>query len=67
MWPSRSRFIEYLMAGSASTNPMPFVVAVGLILAWKGAGRIGADNHQRPCRAPRGAARPRGAGNRLIG
>ncbi len=34
---------NYMMAGSASTNPMLFVVAVGLILAWKVAGRIGAD------------------------
>ena len=34
---------NFMMAGSASTNPMLFVVAVGLILAWKVAGRIGAD------------------------
>lgn len=34
---------NYMMAGSASTNPMLFVVSVGLILAWKVAGRIGAD------------------------
>jgi thiosulfate dehydrogenase [quinone] large subunit len=34
---------NYMMAGSASTNPMLFVVAVGLILAWKVAGYIGAD------------------------
>ncbi len=31
------------MAGSASTNSLLFVVAVGLILAWKVSGRIGAD------------------------
>jgi thiosulfate dehydrogenase (quinone) large subunit len=34
---------NFMMAGSASTNPMLFLVAVGLILAWKVAGHIGAD------------------------
>jgi thiosulfate dehydrogenase (quinone) large subunit len=34
---------NFMMAGSASTNPMLFVIAVGLILAWKVAGYIGAD------------------------
>lgn len=34
---------NFMMAGSASTNPMLFVAAVGLILAWKVAGYIGAD------------------------
>ncbi|MCB0193432.1 MAG: DoxX family membrane protein [Anaerolineae bacterium] len=34
---------NFMMAGSASTNPMLFVVAVGLIMAWKVAGYIGAD------------------------
>jgi thiosulfate dehydrogenase [quinone] large subunit len=34
---------NFMMAGSASTNPMLFVAAVGLILAWKVAGHIGAD------------------------
>lgn len=34
---------NFMMAGSASTNPLLFVIAVGLILAWKVAGRIGAD------------------------
>jgi thiosulfate dehydrogenase [quinone] large subunit len=34
---------NFMMAGSASINPMLFVVAVGLILAWKVAGYIGAD------------------------
>ena len=32
-----------MMAGSASTNPLLFVAAVGLILAWKVSGYIGAD------------------------
>lgn len=34
---------NFMMAGSASTNPMLFLVAVGLILAWKISGYIGAD------------------------
>jgi len=34
---------NFMMAGSASTNPMLFTVAVFLILAWKVAGYIGAD------------------------
>ena len=34
---------NFMMAGSASSNPMLFVVAIGLILAWKIAGYIGVD------------------------
>lgn len=34
---------NFIMAGSASTNPLLFVVAIGLVLAWKVAGYIGAD------------------------
>jgi thiosulfate dehydrogenase [quinone] large subunit len=34
---------NFMMAGSASTNPMLFVIAVALILAWKVSGYIGAD------------------------
>lgn len=34
---------NFMMAGSASTNPLLFAIAVGLILAWKVSGRIGAD------------------------
>ncbi len=34
---------NFMMAGSASTNPMLFIIAVSLILAWKIAGYIGAD------------------------
>lgn len=34
---------NFMMAGSASSNPMLFVVALGLILAWKVSGYIGAD------------------------
>lgn len=34
---------NFMMAGSASTNPLLFVIAVGLILAWKVSGAIGVD------------------------
>ena len=34
---------NFMMAGSASSNPMLFVVAIGLILAWKIAGYLGVD------------------------
>ena len=34
---------NFMLAGSASTNPVLFLAAVSLILAWKIAGYIGAD------------------------
>ncbi len=34
---------SFMMAGSASINPVLFILAIGLILAWKTAGYIGAD------------------------
>jgi hypothetical protein len=34
---------NFMMAGSASTNPLLFIAAVGLILAWRIAGYLGAD------------------------
>lgn len=34
---------SFMMAGSASTNPVLFIVAIGLVLAWKVAGYVGAD------------------------
>lgn len=34
---------NFMLAGSASTNPVLFVVALGLIFAWKIAGYLGAD------------------------
>jgi thiosulfate dehydrogenase [quinone] large subunit len=34
---------NFMMAGTASSNPMLFAVAVGLILAWKVSGYYGAD------------------------
>jgi thiosulfate dehydrogenase [quinone] large subunit len=39
---------NFMMAGSASTNPMLFIIAVGLILAWKIAGYIGLDRFVLP-------------------
>jgi thiosulfate dehydrogenase [quinone] large subunit len=34
---------NFMMAGSASTNPLLFVCAVAIILGWKVAGYVGAD------------------------
>jgi len=34
---------SFMMAGSASTNPVLFVIAIGLMVAWKVAGHYGAD------------------------
>ncbi len=34
---------NFMMAGSASSNPMLLMIAIFLILAWKVAGRLGAD------------------------
>ena len=34
---------NFMMAGSASTNPLLFVIAIGLILAWKVSGYYGLD------------------------
>lgn len=34
---------NFMLAGSASTNPVLFTIAIGLILAWKVGGFIGAD------------------------
>jgi thiosulfate dehydrogenase [quinone] large subunit len=35
--------MNFMLAGSASTNPVLFFLAVGLMLAWKIAGHYGAD------------------------
>jgi thiosulfate dehydrogenase [quinone] large subunit len=34
---------NFMLAGTASSNPLLFLIAIGLILAWKVAGYIGAD------------------------
>ena len=40
--------MSFMLAGSASTNPIMFMFAVGLILAWKVAGYYGADRWLLP-------------------
>ena len=40
--------MSFLLAGSASTNPVMFTLAIGLILAWKVAGYYGLDRYLLP-------------------
>jgi thiosulfate dehydrogenase [quinone] large subunit len=40
--------MSFLLAGSASTNPVMFSLAIGLILAWKVAGYYGLDRYLLP-------------------
>jgi thiosulfate dehydrogenase [quinone] large subunit len=40
--------MSFLLAGSASTNPVMFTLAVGLILAWRVAGYYGVDRYLLP-------------------
>jgi thiosulfate dehydrogenase [quinone] large subunit len=40
--------MSYMLAGSASTNPVLFAMAVGLILAWRVAGYYGLDRYLLP-------------------
>jgi thiosulfate dehydrogenase [quinone] large subunit len=40
--------MSFLLAGSASTNPVLFTFAIGLILAWKVAGYYGLDRYVLP-------------------
>ena len=40
--------MSFLLAGSASTNPVMFALAIGLILAWKVAGYYGLDRYILP-------------------
>ncbi|MBW7884104.1 MAG: DoxX family membrane protein [Caldilineaceae bacterium] len=39
---------NFMMAGTASSNPVLFTIAVGLILAWKVSGAIGLDRFVLP-------------------
>ena len=39
---------NFIMAGSASTNPMLLVLGIVLVLAWKVAGWYGADRYLLP-------------------
>lgn len=60
---------NFMLAGSASTNPLLFVAALGLIMAWKVSGYIGLDyfllpllgtpwRGERPANVPPEAPRP---------
>jgi thiosulfate dehydrogenase [quinone] large subunit len=40
--------LNYLLAGTVSVNPVLFTLSIGLILAWKVAGYIGADRYVMP-------------------
>lgn len=40
--------MSFMLAGSASTNPVLFVLAVGLMLAWRVAGYYGLDRYLLP-------------------
>jgi thiosulfate dehydrogenase [quinone] large subunit len=57
---------NFMMAGSASTNPLLFVVAIALVLAWKVAGYYGLDRDLLPALGTPWQLgtllRPRGAG-----
>ena len=40
--------LNYLLAGTVSTNPILFVLSIGIILAWRIAGYIGLDRYVLP-------------------
>jgi thiosulfate dehydrogenase [quinone] large subunit len=40
--------MSFLLAGSASSNPVLFTLAIGLMLAWKVAGYYGLDRFVLP-------------------
>ena len=40
--------MSFLLAGSASTNPVLFTMAIGLVLAWRVAGYYGLDRYLLP-------------------
>ncbi len=40
--------LNYLLAGTVSTNPVLFVLAIGILMAWKVAGFIGLDHWVLP-------------------
>jgi thiosulfate dehydrogenase [quinone] large subunit len=40
--------LNYLLAGTVSTNPVLFTLSIGLILGWKVAGYIGLDRYLLP-------------------
>jgi thiosulfate dehydrogenase [quinone] large subunit len=40
--------VSYLLAGSTSSNPVLFTMAIGVMLAWKTAGYYGLDRYLLP-------------------
>jgi len=40
--------LNFLLAGTVSTNPVLFVLSIGLILGWKISGFIGLDRYLLP-------------------
>lgn len=40
--------LNYLLAGTVSTNPILFTLSIGLVLAWKIAGYVGLDRYVLP-------------------
>jgi len=40
--------LNYLMAGTVSTNPILFTLSIGIILAWRVAGYFGLDRYLLP-------------------
>ena len=40
--------LNFMLAGTVSTNPILFVLALGLVLSWRIAGYIGADHYALP-------------------
>jgi thiosulfate dehydrogenase [quinone] large subunit len=58
--------MSFLLAGSASTNPVLFTLAIGLMLAWKVAGYYGLDRYVLPLLGTpwhRGTLAPPGPGD----
>lgn len=40
--------LNFLLAGTVSTNPVLFVLSIGLVLAWRVAGYVGLDRYVLP-------------------
>ncbi len=63
--------MSFLLAGSASTNPVMFTLAVGLMLAWRVAGYYGLDRYLLPALGTpwrrKGAAREAGGSSQTVG
>ena len=49
--------MSFMLAGSSSTNPLLFVLAIGLLLAWRVAGSYGLDRYLLPIVGVGGKAR----------